>query len=76
MIVTPPPTAGYKLVVRGRVHPARTMDDLAGLLAQAHREGADAQVRACVSLTQDRPLTGDECDRLLTTAADLLTGGA
>lgn len=68
-----PDSFGYKVIISGRVHAARTMGEAAEYLIRAREQGA-TRVRAkkCTSLTRDRDLTAREQAALVSAAAGLL----
>lgn len=68
----PPAACGFKLIVRGRAIPCRTLDELAGSLADAFGECTAARAVARTSLTRDRDLTEDEHAEVIRRATGLI----
>lgn len=66
------PPIGFKVISRGRVHEARTLEAAAVKLVGAYRQDTAARVRACTSLTRDRDLTAGEQRELIALATRLV----
>lgn len=74
VVVCPRPAIGFKLIVRGQVRLANTLNELAPMLAEAHRTDTAARAKARTSLTRDRELTSDELGQLVELATAAVVG--
>lgn len=64
---------GFKIIVNGQVHGARTMGEAATVLLRARESGATSvRAKKCLSLTRDRDLTAREAQALVNAATNLL----
>lgn len=70
-IVTQPPKQplGFKVIRDGKVRPCADLQEVARTLQHCLMADKAFRVRACVSLTRDRPLTPGETRQLLALAA-------
>lgn len=71
--MTPHNRHGYKVIHKARVHEVRDVEEAAKHIAGFYPDAC--KVRACESLTHDRPVNPDEFQAIINRATELIVKG-